>query len=140
MLCLSELLSDLLSREGIILRRLPMSAGVRGSRNLPLALPLLWLLPPVSHLPRSDQLAALCPALDSHYPPRERHDRAADVNLTFRPLRSTVYLIRPTSLVIRTMVEHTSATETLCFANVSIEWSDSLPLTRPLRVWAAAKF
>ena len=52
---------------------------------------------------------------------------------------SSVYLIRPTSLVIRTVVEHTSA-ETLCFANVSIEWSDSLPLGRCVCVWAAAKF
>ena len=38
MLCLSELLSDLLSLEGIILCRLPIKAGV-GKRNSPLSPP-----------------------------------------------------------------------------------------------------
>ena len=38
MLCLSELLSDLLSLEGIILCRLPINAGV-GKPNSPLSPP-----------------------------------------------------------------------------------------------------
>lgn len=42
MLCLSELLSDLLSLEGIIVFRLPMKVGV-GARNLHLPPPFASL-------------------------------------------------------------------------------------------------
>ena len=116
MLCLSELLRDLLSREGIILP-MPTSeecASPSGGHGV-CPLPCLSLSSSVSHLSRSDQLAALCPALDSlalsSLPGSGTTERQMSISRFddhfVRP--PSVYLIRPTNLVIRTMVEHTSA-------------------------------